>query len=159
MPKIDKGNFIDIYEKYKCTGDKKVVLRTEVVKQYDPYPEYKNEKLVPLGCLYNLIGEHYNYIYSNEIYCIVEYLEGGSSHAILKQYKQSPKGFAYARKINNRITQTASLRIKNAVHIGSSAIFAKDIGLLKEKGRTFWNVLMFPAGVLLNCYIRLKTIK
>lgn len=156
LPDIAKGRFIDIYEKYNCSGDKKVVLRTDVVKQYSPYPKYNNERLVPLGSLYNLIGKDYNFIYANEVYCIVEYLADGSSNGIYKQYKQSPRGFAYARKMNNKITKISSSQIKNSIHIGSSAIFAKDICLLKEEGRTFWNILMFPMGVLLNCYIRWK---
>ena len=154
LPNITKGSFMDIYEKYQCYGDKKVVLRTDIVKEFPPYPEYKNEKLVPLGCLYNQIGANYDFIYENEVYCIVEYQEGGSSHAIYKQYKQSPKGFAYARKLNNKLLKKLSSRLKNAIHIGSSAIFSKDLNLLKEGGRTPWNVILFPIAVLLNLYIR-----
>lgn len=156
LPEIAKGNFIDIYEKYKCSGDKKVVLRTDIVKQFPPYPEYKNEKLVPLGCLYNLIGSKYKFLYHNEVYCIVEYLEGGSSHAIFKQYKQSPRGFAYARKINNKITNSNIKKIINSLHIGSSSIFSGDFNLLVEKNRTAVNVLLFPFSVILNLYIRYK---
>ena len=156
LPNKTSGSFIDIYEKYQCYGDKKVVLRTDIVKEFPPYPEYKNEKLVPLGCLYNLIGSKYDFIYDNEVYCIVEYQEGGSSHAIFKQYKQSPRGFAYARKLNNKLLKKPSSRFKNAVHIGSSAIFSKDYKLLYEKNRTLLNVIVFPLSVILNIYVRFK---
>ncbi|MCG2431688.1 glycosyltransferase family 2 protein [Aequorivita xiaoshiensis] len=156
LPEIAKGNFIDIYEKYKCSGDKKVVLKSDIVKQFPPYPEYKNEKLVPLGCLYNLIGSKYDFIYENEVYCIVEYQDEGSSHSIFKQYKQSPRGFAYARKLNNKFSKSVSIRLKNAIHIGSSAIFSKDLRILSEKNRTFLNVMVFPLSIILNIYVRYK---
>ena len=156
LPEVAQGSFNDIYEKYNCRGDKKVVLRTEIVKKYELYPEHKNEKLVPLGCLYNLIGKDYNFIYANEVYCIVEYLTDGSSHSIFNQYKQSPRGFIHARKVHNKVSKNQFILLKNAIHIGSSAIFAKDICLLKENGRTFWNILMLPFGIMLNGYIRWK---
>lgn len=156
LPDVVQGSFIDIYEKYGCQGDKKVILKTEILNQYPPYPEYKNEKLVPLGSLYNLIGADYDFLYVNEVYCIVEYLADGSSHAIFRQYKQSPRGFAYARKINNKVTGKASVLLKNAIHISSSAIFAKDLNLLKEGKRTIWNIMALPLGLMLNAYIRFK---
>jgi len=159
LPNVAAGSFMDIYGKHQCTGDKKVVLKTAIVKQYPSYPEYENEKLVPLGILYNTIGLDYDFIYANDVYCIVEYLEGGSSDAILKQYKQSPRGFAYSRKVNNKATKAFTGQVKNAVHIGSSAIFAKDMSILKEEGRTLWNILLLPMGALLNGYIRWKTRK
>lgn len=156
LPTDTIDGFIEIYQKYGCSGDKKVVLRTDVVKHYEPYPEYENEKLVPLGSLYNLIGIDYKFIYSNDIYCIVEYLADGSSSGIFKQYKQSPRGFAYARKLNNKISNSFISHLKNSIHIGSSAIFSRDLSLLKESGRTHWNVILFPFALLFNAYIRWK---
>ena len=33
----------------------------------------------------------------NEVVCIVEYMEDGSSLNMLKQYRRNPKGFAFYR--------------------------------------------------------------
>jgi glycosyltransferase involved in cell wall biosynthesis len=96
---VAKGTLADLYYKYKAKGDKKLVLRTDAVNQFPRYPEYKNEKIVPLGSLYLMIDQEFEMLYSDEIFCIVEYQNEGSSKTILRQYKQSPQGFAYARKL------------------------------------------------------------
>lgn len=77
-PDLKFGNLSDLYHKHRVKGDKKLVIRTDIVKKYPPYPEYPGEKLVPLDTLYLLIGRDYDFIYSNEIYCIVEYQPDGS---------------------------------------------------------------------------------
>lgn len=153
---IKIGNLTDLYKKYKATGDKKLVLRTDVVRKYPLYPEYDGEKLVPLGILYLLIGQDYNLIYSNDVYCIVEYQAEGSSGTILKQYKQSPRGFGYARRIQIKYAQNVQDSIKSYVHLISSAIFAKDISLLWKGVNPLKSVLLLPIGILLNLWIRSK---
>lgn len=154
---IKIGNLTDLYKKHNVRGDKKLILRTDVVRQYPLYPEYDGEKLVPLGILYLLIGQDYNFLYSNDIYCIVEYQEEGSSGTILKQYKQSPRGFAYARKIEIKYAETLQGSVKAYVHLISSAIFAKDISLLWKDVNPLKSFLLLPIGILLNLWIRLKT--
>src|SRR5690554_1121767 len=97
---LKRGSYLDLYE--RVTGDKKFVLVTEEVKKYPPYPEYKNEKLVPLGILYIMMGAKKDFAFTNDIYCVVEYQEDGSTNSIFKQYRESPLGFAYARKVDRK---------------------------------------------------------
>lgn len=151
-----KGTLDELYHKHGVTGDKKLVLRTDIVNKYPSYPEYKGEKLVPLGILYLMIGKDFDFIYSNEVFCIVEYQEEGSSNSILKQYKQSPRGFAYARKIKIYNDKTLKNQFKNYVHLISSSIFAKDISLSYKDVNPVLSLIALPFGVLLNLYIRLK---
>lgn len=153
---LSKGSLADLYRKHNVKGDKKVVLRSDIAKKYPGYPEYENEKLVPLGILYLMIGENYDFIYSNEIFCIVEYQQDGSSNTILKQYRKSPKGFAYARKIQIKFSNTIQDVFKAYIHLTSSAIFAKDISLLWRDVNPFVSVLALPFGILLNLWIRIK---
>ncbi|QQD15382.1 glycosyltransferase family 2 protein [Sphingobacterium sp. UDSM-2020] len=153
---LSDGSLSDLYKKYGVTGDKKVILRTDVVKKYPAYPEYKNEKLVPLGTLYTLIGADYSFLYSNDIYCIVDYQPDGSSHTIFRQYKQSPKGFAYARKIHIKYADNLLTKLKGYVNLVSSALFAKDISLAFKGVNPILTILMFPFGTLLYLYIRFK---
>jgi glycosyltransferase involved in cell wall biosynthesis len=152
-----KGNLNALYQKHKVTGDKKLVLRTDVVRKYPPYPEYEGEKLVPLGLLYLMIEKDFDYIYANEVYCIVEYQEDGSSNSILKQYKQSPRGFAYARITQKKHSNSVILDLKNSMHLVSSAFFAKDFSLLVKGTKVYQNILMIPFGLLLHIYILIKT--
>jgi len=150
------GNLVELYQKHKVKGDKKLILRTDIVRKYPPYPEYPGEKLVPLGILYLMIGRDYDFIYSNEIYCIVDYQPDGSSNTIFRQYRQSPKGFAYARILKINYGSSLTEKFKNSVHLVSSAIFAKDWGLLFKTNQTFLMLAAVPFGILLNLYIRLK---
>lgn len=157
IPKnIKTGTLPDLYSKYKVTGDKKIVLRTDVVKKYPLYPEFKNEKLVPLGTLYLLIAKDYNCIYINKILCIVDYQETGSTKSIFKQYRQSPKGFAYARKLHIKTCDSFIGKIKAYTHLISSAIFSKDISLAFRDINPVITLCMLPFGILLNIYIRIK---
>lgn len=159
IPKhLEKGSLHDLYHKHNVTGDKKLVLRTDIVRKYPAYPEYTGEKLVPLGVLYLMIGKDFDFAYANEVYCIVEYQEEGSSHTIFKQYKQSPRGFAYARKVSLKITSSVKDIIKDSVHLVSCGIFAKDLGLIFSRN-PYWflSFLFLPIGLLLNFYIRLKS--
>ncbi len=154
--KLERGSYFDLYEKGKAIGDKKFVLNTKLVKKQSMYPEFPGEKLVPLGTLYIKMGEENPFVFVNKVFCIVDYQIDGSSHTIFKQYAQSPRGFAYARKSNNRFIIDATARFKNAVHIGSAALFAKDWRIIIENKRTIINLLVFPLSIILNIYIRIK---
>ncbi|MDG4944803.1 glycosyltransferase family 2 protein [Weeksellaceae bacterium KMM 9713] len=151
-----KGSLIDLYRKHKVSGDKKVILCTEIVRQYPLYPEFDGERLVPLSVLYTMIGADYDFIYSNEVFCIVDYQADGSSGTIFRQYKQSPRGFAYAKIQDKKITNNFWIQLKNSMQIVSFAIFAKDISLINKGPMVYYNYLMVPLGVLYNLFIRLK---
>lgn len=153
---LTKGSLMDLYNKHKVKGDKKLVLRTDIVREYPEYPEYEGEKLVPLGILYMMMGKDYDFVYKNEVYCIVEYQEEGSSQTIFKQYKQSPKGFAYARKLHIKYADNVKDKVKGYLHLISSALFAKDIQLAFKEVNPFMSLILLPFGLLLNLFIRLK---
>jgi hypothetical protein len=157
IPKdIVDGTLTDLYTKHNVKGDKKIVLRTDVIKEYPLYPEFKNERLVPLDVLYKDIEQDYNFIYTNAVYCIVNYQEDGSSHTIFKQYVQSPRGFAYARKIYIKYSKSLWITFKSYIQLISSAIFAKDIKIAFKGVNPFISFVLFPLGCLLSCYILLK---
>ncbi len=151
-----QGSLADLYQKYGVKGDKKIILRTDIVKEYPRYPEFQGEKLVPLGILYLMIGKDYDFIYQNEIYCIVEYQNEGSSNTILRQYKQSPKGFAYARKMHIKHSGSIYQILKSYMHLISSAIFSKDISLAFMQVNPLMAFVMLPFGIIFNIYVRWK---
>ncbi len=138
------------------SGDKKLVLRTAVVKKYPPYPEYEGEKLVPLGTLYTLIDQDYELLVLDEKLCLVEYQPDGSGASIIRQYQQSPKGFLYSRIVAMSNSKNKKKTMMAAIHYVSSCIFAKEKHFLKKSPKKLLTILMIPFGVLLNIYIRLK---
>jgi len=153
---ITTSTLNDLYLKHKITGDKKVVIRTSVVKEFPSYPIYENERLVPLGVLYLMIDQKYQWICSNDVYCIVEYLPGGSSNTIVKQYKESPKGFAYSRILQMKYSQRFSYTFTRAMHYISSCLFQGKFNFFNgnpKKGITF---LAIPFGIAFHFYLLYK---
>lgn len=138
------------------SGDKKLVLRTDIVNQYPPYPEYEGEKLVPLGTLYTLIDQDYEMLVLDEPLCRVEYQPDGSGASIFRQYKQSPRGFMYSRIMRMQYAESFTEAATGAIHYISACIFAKERHFLKKSSKKLLTVLAVPFGVLLNIYIRLK---
>jgi len=140
----------------KIKGDKKVVLRTDVVKEFPPYPITKEERLVPLGTLYLMIDQKHKYICSNQVFCIIEYLEDGSSKNILKQYKKSPNGFKYSRIIEMKYSKSFSYTFSRAMHYISSCIFTKKWFFTSENPKKIITFFALPFGFLFHLYILFK---
>ncbi len=156
FPENLKKTTLGAYYKNGGSGDKKLVYRTDVVKKYPPYPEYEGEKLVPLGSLYTLIDQDYELLVLDEALCRVEYQPDGSGASIFRQYRQSPKGFAYSRIIRMKYSDSFKERATGAIHYVSSCIFAREKHFLKKSPKKLLTVFMIPFGVLLNIYIRIR---
>lgn len=156
---LKKIKFNEIYLKYHLAGDKKIVYKTKVMKDLPPYPIYEGERLVPLDYK-SLLADQFAYIKPvNEVWCVVEYQEDGSTKNMLKQYRRHPRGFAFSRISRINYGTTLKERLKNAVHLVSSSLFSKDFNSLFKTKHTFLVFVAIPAGILLNLYIRLKTEK
>lgn len=114
------GMLATLEQAYNChgvRGDKKVVLRTEVVRQFPKYPEFPGERLVPLGSLYTQIGKRYRFLCVNEVWATVEYQPEGSSATVSRQYFQSPRGFRHDAVVNALLGSTLPFRAKNMLKI------------------------------------------
>lgn len=156
---LKKIKFIEIYLKYHLKGDKKIVYKTKVMKDLPPYPVYEGERLVPLDYK-SLLADQFAYVKPvNEVWCIVEYQEDGSTKNMLKQYRRNPRGFAFSRISRIDYGVTLKERFKNAIHLVSSTLFSKEFDSLFKTKHTLLVLLVIPAGILLNVYIRLKTEK
>ena len=81
------------------SGDKKLILRTDVVRQYPPYPTFEGERFVPLGSLYTMIDKSYELAILDEVVCLVEYMPDCSTNNMLRQYYRNPNGFRYGRLV------------------------------------------------------------
>lgn len=156
MPKNIKSSTLeDLYYKYKINGDKKLVYRTEVIKKYPKYPIFANESFVPLGILYLQIDKDYELLCMNEVLCIVEYLDDGSSRNIFKQYIRHPRGFRYSREMEIKYSKYFKVRFKGLIHFVSGSILLKEYNFFKNK-KHLLTVLAIPFGILLNRYIKYR---
>ncbi|SFD07651.1 glycosyltransferase family 2 protein [Algibacter pectinivorans] len=154
---LKETTLYQLYNTHKVLGDKKLVLRTDVVKKYPPYPIFEGERFVPLGYLYQLIDQDYKLFPVNEVFCIVEYMQDGSSMNMLKQYRRHPQGFAFSRKSRMKLAENFKDKFKNAIHYVSSSLFNKNWKFIQESPKKLTTIFAIPFGVLLNIYIRVKT--
>ena len=153
---LRKTTLFEINNKYKIQGDKKIVYRSEVSKKY-PYPLYKDEKYVGLAYKYYKIDEDYKLLTMNEVLCIVEYMEDGSSLNMFSQYLKNPKGFAFYRIENMKNSRaTFSFKFKENIHYVSSSLISKNKTFIKESPCKGLTILSLPFGYLLYKFIIYK---
>ena len=154
---LNKDNGFEIIYKYKKNGgkgDKKLVYRTSVMKQYPPYPVFEGERYVSLGYKYLLCDQDYKLLVLNDVLCDVEYQLDGSSYNMLRQYYNNPKGFAFIRKIDMRYNKTWKENLKTCIHYVSSSLIAHNKHFIKESPKKGMTILAIPAGILLTGYIK-----
>ena len=154
---IYETTYFDIYNTLGVKGDKKFIYRSDLTRLY-PYPIFDGEKYVSLAYKYAKFDENYKMGLMNEVVCIVEYMEDGSSLNMFKQYRKNPKGFAFIR-IENMKNKRLSLRnkFKECIHYVSSSIISKNSLFLKDVPYKTLTLLAIPFGVLLYFYILKKT--
>lgn len=139
------------------SGDKKLVYRTDIMKELPPYPVFEGEKYVSLGWKYQLCDQKYKLVTTNIVLCNVEYQPDGSSMNMLRQYLRNPKGFAFIRKENLKYIQDWKRNVIDVIHYCSSSQLAHNRNYIKESPRPLLTVLCTPLGWLLTAYIKHKT--
>ncbi|MCL6572366.1 MAG: glycosyltransferase family 2 protein [Bacillus sp. (in: Bacteria)] len=158
MPEnIKYSTLFDLYYKYGVTGDKKLVYRTELTREY-PYPLFEGEKYVGLAYKYYMIDQKYKMLLMNEVLCCVEYLADGSSLNMFNQYRSNPKGFAFYRKELMKLSfASRSFKFRQAIHYVSSNLMMRNWRLLSESPNKGLTTLALPLGFLVFLYITAKT--
>lgn len=138
------------------SGDKKLIYRTDVIRQYPPYPVFPGEKYVSLSYKYRLIDQKYKMAVLDEILCNVEYQPDGSSNTMWRQYLRNPKGWAFWRKVCMQYPISKKRMVVDGIHYCSSSQIAHNQNYIRESPRKLLTVLCTPAGWALTAYIRRK---
>lgn len=139
------------------SGDKKLIYRTDVIKQYPPYPVFEGERYVCISSLYTLVDQDYLLAVLPEVVCNVDYQPDGHSTSMFREYRRSPRGFAYLRLMCMPLRVKKREVFMDCVHYVSSSIFARNPHFLRESPKKCMTIFAAPFGILLNMYIRLKT--
>jgi glycosyltransferase involved in cell wall biosynthesis len=156
-PGLKQSTLFNLYQKYGVYGDKKLIYRTELTKQY-PYPLFENEKYVGLAYKYYMLDKKFEMLLLSEILCYVEYLPDGSSQNMLRQYQKNPRGFAFYRKELMKLPFANYIyKFRQAIHYVSSSIMLHNWKLLKESPNKLLTFFAIPFGVTLYLYITTKT--
>ncbi|AND41933.1 glycosyltransferase family 2 protein [Cytobacillus oceanisediminis] len=154
---IKTSTLFDLYNKHGVKGDKKLVYRTALTKQF-PYPIFQNEKYVGLAYKYYMLDKKYEMLLMNEVLCCVEYLPDGSSLNMLNQYRRNPKGFAFYRKELMKLPfASLSFKFRQAIHYVSSSLLINNKRFIAEAPNKIFTFLAIPFGMLLYFYIKSKT--
>lgn len=137
-------------------GDKKLVYRTDIIKQYPQYPVFEGEKYVSLAYKYRLIDQKYKLYVLNEVLCNVDYQPDGSSGTMWKQYLKSPKGFAFWRKICMQYPVSNKRLLIDCVHYCSSSMIAHNKKYVYESPKKILTILCTPFGGIMTLFIKFK---
>ena len=137
-------------------GDKKLVYRTDVIKQYPEYPVFEGEKYVGLNYKYILIDQDFDLLVLNDILCNVEYQEDGSSNSMWKQYYNNPKGFSFLRKFYMEHNVSLIRNMIDAIHYVSSSKLSDNRHYIKESPKKILTVLCIPMGLLLKIIVQIR---
>ena len=136
-------------------GDKKLILRTDVVRQYPPYPTFAGERFVPLGSLYTMIDRDYKLSVLDQVVCLVEYMPDGSTHNMLRQYYRNPNGFRYGRLVTLSGPTVLKGRLKTYVHYAAESVLAGK-PIVRDAPSKLLGLLSIPFGHALAWYIRMR---
>lgn len=134
-------------------GDKKLVLRTEVVRQYPPYPTFEGERFVPLGSLYTMIDQDYLLSVVDAVLCLVEYMPDGSTHNMTRQYFRNPNGFRYGRLVSLTAPHPLKRKLTIYVHYAAESILAGK-PILRDAPNKLLSLLSIPFGFALSLHIK-----
>ena len=143
------------YYKNGGTGDKKLVLRTDVVRQYPPYPTFEGERFVPLGSLYTMIDRDYRLSVLDAVVCLVEYMPDGSTHNMLRQYFRNPNGFRYGRLVTMQAPLGLKRRLLVHIHYVAESVLSKR-PILKDSPQKLLSLFALPFGWIMAMYIKHK---
>ena len=135
------------------SGDKKLILCTDIVRQYPPYPTFEGERFVPLSTLYNMIDVTYKLSVVNEVVCLVEYMPDSSTNNMIRQYYRNPNGFRYGRLVELRFPLNLKRRMKTYVHYAAESILAGK-PIVKDAPNRLLGLLSIPFGLALSIYIK-----
>ena len=138
------------------SGDKKLIYRTDIINEYPTYPVFEGEKYVSLAYKYRLIDQKYKMAVLDEIVCLVEYQQDGSSNNMMKQYYRNPKGFAFWRKVRMQYPDSKKRVFIDCVHYVAESRLAGNKHYIKESPEKLLTAVAVPAGIVLEKYIRKK---
>lgn len=158
---LTEGHLADLTLKKIHLGDRKEVIRTELLKKFAPMEGFPGEKNFNPYYLIMQVDDIYKFLFLNENLCYVEYQENDSmSKNIYSQYLNSPRSFAKYRIMEMKMRRnTIKNRLRLAIHYNSSTIFAKDRDWFRNNPFKLMILLTRPLGYILCYYIKYKVKK
>ena len=165
----DKGNLLsdtlpeniaqtttfDLVKKYNCNGEKSIVYKTSILKEY-PYPEIDGENFVTECVVYDKIDMDYVMVLLNKVLTISEYQPDGLTANIFSIMLKTPTGYKIYYKQRIDMAYTLSDRIGYIIRYNAFDILSKDKKYNYNGKYKFLCVVLKPFGWLLTKYYNYK---
>ena len=147
------SNYIDFKHNRGFTGDMAEVYKTEVLKKY-PFPVFDEEKFLSEAIVWNKIALDYDTVFINKGIYVCEYLDDGLSKNILINRIKSPIGAYENAKMFMHPKFKLLIRLKNSIIYTGFYKLSFKKKILKDTPYKFLIILMYPAGLLFNLYLK-----
>lgn len=138
-------------------GDKKYVIRNDLLRAVAPIPVFQGEKNFNPHYLVIRLSQKYRFKPINQCICLVEYQADGMTANIWNQYWNSPNSFAALR---HEILLLSGMpfwyRYKTAAHYVGSCLLAKRKHWLRESPCKILTASACPLGFVLSKVITYK---
>lgn len=156
LPELPDTHLIDLYCRHRCRSDLKMVYRADLLKSEGPIPAFGNEKHMNPYYLFLKIDKKFPMLIMNRAICVVNYQTDGMSTDIIRQYAESPRSFAELRCMMISMERASVwYKLKNTVHLVSSALLAKEPGRLWKTPHKGLSLLALVPGALLAIGVRM----
>lgn len=113
---VTKCKLRECVSKYHSRGDKVVIYRTEIFKQYR-YPKFENEKFLGESYVFNQIDDCYDMLVMDEALYVFDYQSDGLSQKFRKLYRDNPIGFLACYEQQASLVTSKKQLHKVAAHI------------------------------------------
>lgn len=160
FPNVKTARIIDLMDVYHHTGDKKIVMRVDLLKKVPQQPSFPGEKNFNPIYMMLQIDNYGEYLLLEKNLCYVDYQETGMAANIYKQFVNSPNSFCALRCLYLSLNNTTfRFKAKNLVQFCSSAILAHDISWIRKCKYPIFAYLSLPFGYVLSYYIKIQSKK
>lgn len=158
LPNVESACIIELSNRYHHVGDKKIVMRADLLKSVPPQPSFPGEKNFNPIYMILQIDKFGKYLLLEKNLCYVDYQETGMAANIFKQYVNSPNSFCALRCLHLTLDYTTwKYKLMNILHLSSSAIIAHDLSWLGKCKYPVLAYLSLPFGYILSLYVRKKS--
>lgn len=140
----------DSYHKYASKGDKVVIYRTDIIKQF-PYPKFEGENFLGESYVFNQIDDLYTMSVMNDAVYWFAYQEDGLSQDFRKLYRNNPNGFYLLYEQECKYLTGFKAHLKNGAHLDSLSFCLKKN--IFQGPDLFYRLLALPLGLYL--YIKI----
>ncbi len=145
----------DLVRKHNCHGEKSLVYRTEVLKEY-PYPEIKSERFVTECVVYDRIDKDYTMLLLDKVLTICEYQSDGLTGTIFSTMLKNPTGYKIYYKQRIDMAQTFKECFGYIIRYNAFDILSGDKKYNYCGKHKFLTMTLKPLGWALTYYYNYK---